>query len=716
VLRVRWVVLAGLASCGVRAPAAIDVATLLRARGPIEARRELEIRMTSDPRDVAARLALAALDEQLHRPSEALAALEAVVALGGPLGVRWHGEDRARLGRLLAARGRARLGRGAATATADLARARELGAPITDDELWRARAAGAVVLLRHSDAETREAGRRALAALAATGDAQAVTGGWLGARPGAAAAARGRFGAWLWTQGARRAAWDELSAWHDQSHAPRDPQLQDAYLAAARWWTPLDRPGPPADELSGAGRCAFGGCLPREVAGDEGLERAYLEAPLAAPVRDPADAAALVVITLHQALRGEASWGPALASRVDLAAVAEPVALAALPSFAAPIVARFAGHAAAVPDPRPAGRAAVVPGDGETPAQRLVIGAARALAGAPAGELAALIGDAPYAEALRRVAEPPAAFAGDARAEAAARHALATIATTDVRQVASADSRRVASADSPPAPAAEDPLRATAMALLRPIAAAFGREPLVADRLARDAVAGAEDAAAMHATIGALFDGLGDPARARAAWQAAVDASAEPAFVRGLAEAQARQGDADAALVTATAAAAASGDPAVVWVAVARALAGAGKDVHALDAAHSAIELAGPDTLAGALDVAITSSRALGRDAQAARLTAQRAQLCAGTAAPRDGDPTDARAALDAHQAQPSDATIAHLWTAARWNPREVALRVALRAALTDDDPRRAAVSAELVELAGDRDPDVRRAAVAALR
>jgi hypothetical protein len=327
--------------------------------------------------------------------------------------------------------------------------------------------------------------------------------------------------------------------------------------------------------------------------------------------------------------------------------------------------------------------------------------------------------DAPgeAARALRQIAAPPRAFSGDARAEAAARAALGAV----------------------PGAASLDQLRA--------ITAAFRREPAVADRMARDAVAQATDAAAMHATFGALFDGLGDPARARGAWQAAVDASAEPRFIAGLAEAQARQGDGDAALITATRAAAASGDPAVVWTAVARALRGAGRDVHALEAARSAIDLAGPDVLAHALDVAIDASRALGRHDQSQALAYERARVApdgdargedpAATAS-RASDPTDAAAALAAHrvwarapapapaatgaapaapggEAAPA-ALIDRLWRAARWNPRDVDLRAALLDALALDDPRRGVVQAELVELAGDRDLGLALAAASALR
>jgi tetratricopeptide (TPR) repeat protein len=718
------------------------------------------IRVTGDPRDIAAHLALAALDEQIGRPSDAIDELEVVVWLGGPAGVRWGADDRARLARLIAARGRARLARGAATALADLERARQLGASIGEDELRRSRIAGAIVALRHSDREVRDRGRRILVAEAAAArpatfapsltpaiDDVLDASHWLGARQGAPAEQRGRFGAWLWREGARRAAWDELAAWHAAAPPPHDRALEEAYLAAARWWTPLDRPGPagarPKDEprdatrggvnrpalpgeppegghgkapleideprdatrggvnhpapgeppegghgkapleIDDAGtamRCAFAACPPREVAGDDAAERAYLLAPLPPPVRDPDDAAAVAVIALHQALRGEGSWGAAIAARIDLAAFASPAQRAALPAFARPVIARLAG---AAPDGEPP------PLDGATPDQRLMIAAGRVLAGAGPTELAGLVDGNPYAEALRAVVVPRAPFTGDARSEAAARHAARAVA---------------GAAGVPP---------------LHAIAAAFRRDPAIADRLAREAVAGAVDAAAMHATLGALFDAIGDPASARAEWQAAVDASPEPGFLRGLAGAQARQGDADAALITATSAAAASGDPAVVWVAVARSLTETGRHVHALEAAHSAIDLAGPDALPAALDVAIAASQALGRDRQAAQLAARRARIAPTGGTLGDRDPTDAAAVLDGYRAERGavgDAAIARLWTAARWNPRHVELRAALLAALPAGDPRRAVIAGELVDLAGDPDPEIGRAAAAALR
>jgi tetratricopeptide (TPR) repeat protein len=596
--------------------------------------------------------------------------------------VRWHAEDQARLARLIAARGRARLARGAATAQADLERARRLGAAVGEAELQQARVAGAIVALRHSDAEVRDPGRRILAAAAGAEPA------WLGARPAATPVQRGQFGAWLWEHGARRAAWDALSAWHAGTQPPRDPALQDAYLVAARWWTPLDQPAP-GGEPTGAMRCAFAGCAPVEVAGENLLERAYLIAPIAPPVTDPDAAAAIAVITLHQALRGEVSWGPAIAARVDLAQLAEPHQLAKLPRYVQPIFARLAGRDAAISILGLGLGPGLGPSDGATADQRLVIAAERVLAGAGAAEIEPLIGNAPYAEELRRVAVPPPAFTGPARAEAAARHAIRAVSGGDPS-------------------AALDALRAAAVG--------YARDPAIADRLVREIIIAAPDAASAHATAGALFDALGDPARARAAWQAAVDASAEPDFVRGLAEAQAHQGDGDAALITATAAAAASGDPAVVWTAVARGLVSAGRYVHALDAARSAIDLSTPDTLELALDTAIEASRALDRDAQVAALTEQRTKIAQSRSGTSASDPTDARGALEAYRQQPTSSTIARMWVASRWNPRAVDLRSALLAATTTEDPRHAVIVSELVELAGDRDSAVRCAAVAALR
>jgi hypothetical protein len=179
----------------------------------------------------------------------------------------------------------------------------------------------------------------------------------------------------------------------------------------------------------------------------------------------------------------------------------------------------------------------------------------------------------------------------------------------------------------------------------------------------------------------------------------------------------ARASDPDAAMINMTTAAAASGDPAVMWLALARALDGVGQHVHALEAARSAIDLAGPETIAPALDVAISASRALGRDEQVLALSERRHRLPAPAHAARAiDDPTDAASAIEAHRQAPGVVNIARMWIASRWNPRNVEIRAALLGAIASDDPRRATIVSELVVLAGDREPSIGRAALDALR
>jgi hypothetical protein len=248
-------------------------------------------------------------------------------------------------------------------------------------------------------------------------------------------------------------------------------------------------------------------------------------------------------------------------------------------------------------------------------------------------------------------------------------------------------------------------------AALAAIAAAFLREPLVADRLARDLAAQAIDSAAAHATIGAVFDALGDPARARAHWQAAADGSDEARYVRGLAEACARGGDGAAAMVFVQRAAAADGDPAPVLLAVARELEDEGAHETALLAAHAAIDLAGVALLPSALEVAIAASKAFGRDTQVEYFTRQRSQLAVRV--PEAADRVEALAAI---RALPNAVTLARGWVVSRGHAADVELRAALYAAMPADDPRRVQLARELAGLAGVRDDTRALAAVRALR
>ena len=647
------------AACGVRTPPRADVDALLRAKGAEATRFDLEAAVLADPRDVGARLALAAVADRLGRPSEAIEHLEIVEHLGGPLGTRWHDEDRARLARLIAARGQARLERGAASAADDLERARSLGAAVDDAVLRRAHLAAATVDLRHIDAGVRERGKRVLAFV---DDPR-----FRGARPNANVAERGVFGAWLWTIGARRGAWGELAAWHDATPAPRDPALEAAYVSARTWWTPVDAPTP--GELAGPERCRFGACTAAAVAA--GDDPAELHALLGSATRtaDPEEAIAWIDLGLRAALRGQGSWGAIVRAHLDLAR------LGALRSPYRELVVRLTGQPLA---------AATSPAGGR---DRLASAAAFALIGAPLARIRAELGpdaESPDGAALLGLFAAPTDAAG----------------SIDAARVASVTDR----ADQP---------------RLAAIAAAFHRDPAIAERLGRDYVARSADAAVAHAVIGGLFGALGDPARSRLAWQAAVDASPEPAFLLGLAEIEARAGDPDAAMINATTAAAAAGDPAETWLVIARAIEEGGAHAVALDAAKNALDLATADTLDGAFDVAIAASLALGRESQVAQLVTRRTTLAIqrGTLTadePARGDPTDVAAALVAHRDAPSASTLAHLWVASRWNPRDVASRAAIRAATPVDDARRAAVTSELIRLAAE--PRLARAALAALR
>ncbi len=285
-----------------------------------------------------------------------------------------------------------------------------------------------------------------------------------------------------------------------------------------------------------------------------------------------------------------------------------------------------------------------------------------------------------------------AAYTGpDPRADAAARFARA-------RAIAIVDGS--GSRITPPLAAAG----VVDLSELTAISRAFRWSPLHAVSRSRDLVARSLDAALARATVGALFSALGDPARARAEWETAVAVSDEPAIVAGFAESCARVGDGDAALVAATGAAAAWGDPAVVWNVVGRALLDGNRVVEALTAGRSAIDLAGPETIASAFDIAIEASSRLGRLAQVAALTARRARLALSS--PDDQDPAGVASASDTYVSGNSDTAknVEQAWMKTRRAQREVELRIELLSALGEGDPRRGVIVAELIDLAGDRD------------
>ena len=681
-----WLALALTTASCVTAPSRIDVAALVKKHGAANARHTLEIRIVDDPKDLAARLALAKLCEQQGRPSQAIEQLEAVVRIGGVIGTRWHDEDRARLARLLAARGRARTARGAPTAITDLERARDFGAKITDDDLARARLARAISRVRHVDARERTAALKTLRELASV------------------PRDRGARGAWLWSIGAKRAAWEELAAWHAATPpSARSEALQSIYLAAHAWWTPVDGAPPAAADLVGPARCRYraASCDPWDLV-QNGITSDAIDALLVAPpskASDPDDAFAWLAITLARALRGDAPWGASFAARVDVAALG----VDAFPAGGRAAFAMFAGRDDAARSSRDdtartsrddTARTSRDDTSDRTTPTRFLAAATLALRDGNPDDIRAQLGplaDTPEGTALLAIASQPAVD------PIAKPHAAAVARYIDTRLGLGTKAVDMRSALHDTASAAEYILNAYAI------------DPAQADRIASDVVATFADGALGHAFVGTLFDAIQDPARARASWQAAVDASPEPLFLRGLAEAVARANDPDAALIFATNAAAASGDPAPVWIAIAEALHAHGSSVHALEAARYALDLASIDTIGAALDVAIAASDALGRTTQANHLRTRRASVAPPIlVAARDNDPTDPHGALASGKPD-------RMWTASRWNPRDVKLRVALLAALAND-PRRNTIVNELVALAGDRDIERARAAIRALR
>ena len=554
-----WGIL-GLASCGVRASDPIDVAALVARRGAVDARRDLEIRILAEPRDVQARLAAATLDGDLHRDGDAIDDYEAIEKLGGPLGTRWHHADQVRFAALLARRGEARVARGSGHGLYDLERAMRLGATVSAASLARAKEVAAIAKLRHVDAEVRASGRDMLVAL----DGSSAS---TGAEAKASAAQHASFGVWLWARGARREAYEQLARWHDSG--AHDAVYDPAYVNALAWWSP--------------------------------------------------DAAVT-------ALKRPAG--------VILAVEAAPLATGDDPRAAA--AAHYA-HA----------------------------------------RLEALVGAGLYG-------------AGGAMA-----------------------------------PAAELPSEANLLVVAR----AYRRDAVVAERLARELVGRTIDRAIGQAAIGALFDALGDPGRARTAWLGASEDSDDAAVVLGYACAAARAGDGDAALVAGATAAAASGDPAVTWIAIGHALMRGNRTIDAITAMRSALDLAGANALAEALDLAIEASRRTGRDAQADGLAVQRSQLqppptgheaagheAAGHEAAGHEAAGHEAAGHEAagHEAErvelaihgPNASVLAAAWVATRSDPDDLALRAALVTALERGDVRRQTILDELAAFAGDRDPE----------
>ncbi|MCB9571959.1 MAG: hypothetical protein H6709_07685 [Kofleriaceae bacterium] len=341
-------------ACGGRHHA-LDVSALVAELGDAGAAEALRVRIAADPRDVAARRALLALEDRLGHPGEVLAQLEAIHALGGLLDDGLARGERARLAALYRTRAAGRADRGWACALDDVDRARRGPGARRRRRRGRARdprhgggGPGRPPSQRSRAARPRRpppgrgrrspgrrAGRRA-------GAGRRGAGGAGRGAPAQLAAA----GLTLWRRGVRRVAGDVLDRWertvaaavaHGESPAI-DGAVADAWLAARAWWHGRDgRPDPASLDraiAAGASPCHFAraagddGCSAAAsvAAGDDGApwEPALVATAAARGWRtdDPVEAAAWVVVTLRAARRGDVgSWLDAVDARVALAAL-----------------------------------------------------------------------------------------------------------------------------------------------------------------------------------------------------------------------------------------------------------------------------------------------------------------------------------------------------------------------------------------------------------
>lgn len=697
-----------LAACGGARPIADD-----RAPGE-ERRRQLAAHLLEEPDDVRARLALAAEEELAGHPAAALEALEAAERARRPLGPGLGREDRRRLGRLLLARGLARVRRGAASSVEDLRRAARLGETVPALALRDADAAAALVELRHSDRRRRERGLQALARLAGAPGALPA---WRGARASATAEELLALGRWLWASGAPLAAYEQLTRWRARPPAPALDRAHDPghqlYLEARAWWAPSwrgDAPPPPAEELLGPRRCATippasaerWGCAPRDVV-TGGLTSTETELDLlrtpSVPAEDARDAAAWTVMVIRGYLEGEIDdVGAELTARVAPSVVGAPERRAELPLHVRATLLRLHGDA----EGAARARAQASASPPATPAGQLALTYELALATPDGGAPPRWLASAPDAPAVRRLR---AVFAAPGAGDGSGGADLGRSPSAPAAQLLAAPAASAVAVAAAGAGARRERVEA-----LREIAVAWRLDVAVARRRARDYLAGSDDAAEGWAQLGALYALLDAPQEARSAWQAAVDGSPEASFVRGLAGALIGAGDPDAAWLELVRAAAAGGEPSKVFVEGARALARAGAPLHALRAGKAGLELATPATAQAALDVARIAAAAGGRTAEVDALTRLGARPPRGEAEPgaaalalraaADAEPASCALALAAAADEAEPSAIARLARAARWNPASVEVRAALLARAAAGDPRRWQAALELRALA----------------
>jgi len=650
----------------------LDTARLVAELGRDGAAEALRIRIAGDPTDVAARRALARLDVERGRPGAALEQYTAVWAIGGPIGARLDDAERRGFAELLRRRARARVGRGSPDAVADLDAARAIAGG--EDAALRREAVVllAIAELRSTDPERRADGARRIGGVA--DDRRGAIYRAIADPKSADVDALGAAGRFLWDRGARRIALERLDAWERGGGrgrgGPALAETVDDWVAARAWW----RGAAGRPDLATLARAVAAGAWPCRVATHPGEHGCRAVSVLGNPARerellararergwrtaDPEEAAGWVALTAHAWARGEIpSWLDELDARVDLAALGlGPDGDSRLPPDL-PAWAR-------APLLRAAGRSA---------------------------DRAARRDD----DDVFEVAALERAIAGDAP-EAAAPPPSPDAALLITHAIAPTDGGGLAE-----------------------IVRAYRRAPAAADRVAEDVAGRDVDVAAVAPAIAEVFALLGDPARARAWYERAVETSPGDVGLRmGLVGALAAAGDGPAARLQLTTVAAGSGDAARALLDGARLLADAGLVVDALAPAKLALELTPRGDEGEVLALLVEVQGRLGREDQVRTLTAAlaaarpsrdpstlRARALAGDAGALARaiavDPVDATLALAAAAAEPDDARAAAILArAARWNPNSVELRAALLARApspgTRDELARIAVDARV--------------------
>jgi hypothetical protein len=641
------------------------------ARGA-ELERQIEalrVRLAGDPADAGLHLALARALDQAGRPGGAIRHYQEVLRHR-----RLDGNDRRALGRLLVARGEARLGLGEGDAWRDVHRARGLGREAAPALAREALFAGALAGLRRADGPGRERAGELLARAArlAPGDARLAVLDPERAELAALAAAA----AWLADGGARRAALDLYREY--VAKGGREPEHARRYLVLHRWWYG-DRQRPSGlllHQLAAAGVDLCGlartadepGCGAALVAGraDGPLARRRA-ARLGWRTADPPQAARWVDIALAAWLDGEVpSWTEEVRARVDLVALER--AAGELPPYAAATLLRAAGksgRAAAALD-RVAARAAEL-----TAEERTVAVAEAAEAGRSDELVDRLLAsgatlDGAWRAALRVARErepggareaalldraPPAVAASHLRAAGelgalAARDPSLAVAGALERWRAALDHARLQvgrdaalarwrglAGDAPerlrPARVlplgAIDPHRIAAdrelSAELDRIARAYLRSPAAAERLAGDFVDGAPAVGERGPSIAALYLALGDPARAWAWAERVLRSSPDHApYLMAAGVASVATGAVDRADIFFIEGAQASGDAGSASVTAARTFLARGHALAAATASRRAVQLtaAGQPEHDEAVSLAARALDQLGR-ADAAR-------------------------------------------------------------------------------------------------